>query len=138
MVPTSSGYLDDFWSMFGKVRFRCTKCNHRMFERVWPSTETRYAHCPHCFSAHLQRWSPVFLAPSLRASLWRRLGARSYRCLDCSHAFASFRPARPSDRKSQTLADTSDSPPMDLPTAMENRANQQNSATSQPPREYSR
>lgn len=95
LVPTSLGFLDDLRSVFGQVRYRCIACNHKQLERLWPARDVRYAHCPHCFSGYLQRWSPVFMNSSTIDWVKRLFGGRSLRCLDCSYAFTSWRRVKP-------------------------------------------
>jgi transposase-like protein len=94
MMPTSLGILDDIRSVFGKIRYRCTHCHHKSLVRVWPLRDTIHAHCPRCFSVHLQRWNAVFVGSSFHRALIRYLHGHSYRCLDCSHAFVSLRRAK--------------------------------------------
>lgn len=111
LVPTSLGWRDDLRSVFGSVRYRCIGCNHRQLERLWPAGDFRFAHCPRCFSASLQRWSPVFMKSSTTDWLKRLLGGRSLRCLACSHAFTSWRRPKPLPRVPQPhSADAGESP----------------------------
>ncbi len=101
MMPTSLSFLDDIRSVFGKIRHRCTQCGHKPLVRVWPILETRHAHCPRCFSTHLQRWNAVFVASFLHKALIRYLGGHSYRCLECSFAFVSMRKAKSTLRRAE-------------------------------------
>jgi hypothetical protein len=120
LVPTSLGLMDDLRSLFGLVRFRCVRCNQRELKRLWPVSDVKYAHCPRCFSGYLQRWSPMLMGSSAVASMKRLLGGRSHRCLECSHAFTSWRRVNPRyryDGQAERLAGLapSSTPSVDLP-----------------------
>lgn len=91
---TSAGILDDIRNALGDVLFKCTRCGRRRRERVWPTSHCILAHCPRCYSQHLQVWNRAFLRRSMRQALVFVLGGDAYRCYECQNVFVSLRPRR--------------------------------------------
>ena len=77
---------DYFYSVTGRLPWRCESCETRFYARPWPLRVRFFAHCKICGNLDLQRIAPEHVS-GLAAIFGRTLKFPALRCDSCRYKF---------------------------------------------------
>jgi len=92
---------DYLLGLFGLRPYRCRECEYRFHTRGREHTHrrSRWAQCPRCGFAGLDRIARQKVPRTWQNLPWRFLPVSAYRCPECRKRFFDYRSRRPTEAK---------------------------------------